>query len=169
MLITVLIFYCKIALINRFKLYLIKILTVTSKRKQKQLRIYIMSAMYCRIYPVNVTWPVVIIMTTGSRSTVMHWSFDNAQRHVTMFRPVSKAARSRSCDSVVWPTMSCFADWSKCRHVTFTIIECVGGQWCDTVISELKLKFALQLIRMQMQYATAQPGKQSRTNATPFA
>ena len=27
-------FHCKIALINRFKLYLIKIFTVTSKRKQ---------------------------------------------------------------------------------------------------------------------------------------
>jgi len=33
-------FYCKIALINRFKLYLIKILTVMSKRKQKQRRMY---------------------------------------------------------------------------------------------------------------------------------
>jgi len=29
-------FYCKIALINRFKLYLIKILTVTSKKQRKQ-------------------------------------------------------------------------------------------------------------------------------------
>jgi len=28
-------FYCKIALINRFKLYLIKILTVTSKKQKK--------------------------------------------------------------------------------------------------------------------------------------
>ena len=30
------------------------------------------------------------------------------------------------CDSfsfVVWPAMSCFADWSKCRHVTLIIIE----------------------------------------------
>jgi len=25
---------------------------------------------------------------------------------------------------VVWPTMSCFADWSKHRHVAFVIIEC---------------------------------------------
>jgi len=25
--------------------------------------------------------------------------------------------------TVVWPTMSCFADWSKCHHVTFIIIE----------------------------------------------
>ena len=28
-------------------------------------------------------------------------------------------------DVVVWPTMSCFADWSKRRHVTFVIIECL--------------------------------------------
>ena len=48
-------FYCKIALISRFKVYLIKMSTVTSKRKQKQRRIYL----------VNVTWLVVIIMTTG--------------------------------------------------------------------------------------------------------
>jgi len=25
---------------------------------------------------------------------------------------------------VVWPTMSCFADWSKCCHVTSVTIEC---------------------------------------------
>jgi len=25
---------------------------------------------------------------------------------------------------VVWPTTSCFADWSKCRHVTLRIIDC---------------------------------------------
>jgi len=31
---------------------------------------------------------------------------------------------SRTLVFVVWPTMSCFADWSKRRHVTFTIIEC---------------------------------------------
>jgi len=27
-------------------------------------------------------------------------------------------------DIVVWPTTSCFADWSKRRHVTLSIIEC---------------------------------------------
>ena len=25
---------------------------------------------------------------------------------------------------VAWPTTSCFADWSKCRHVMLSIIEC---------------------------------------------
>ena len=32
---------------------------------------------------------------------------------------------------VIWPTMSCFADWSKRRHVTFTIIECWTCWQCD--------------------------------------
>ena len=54
-------FYFKIALINRFKVYLIKIPTVMSKRKQKQHRL----RLQCRIYLVNVMWLVVIIMTTG--------------------------------------------------------------------------------------------------------
>jgi len=44
-------FYFKIALINRFKVYLIKIPTVMSKRKQKQHRL----RLQCRIYLVNVT------------------------------------------------------------------------------------------------------------------
>jgi len=26
--------------------------------------------------------------------------------------------------TVVWPIMSCFADWSKCHHVTLSIIIC---------------------------------------------
>jgi len=30
---------------------------------------------------------------------------------------------------VVWPTMSCFTDWLKCRHVTLIIIE-----WCRVII-----------------------------------
>jgi len=30
----------------------------------------------------------------------------------------------RSRAIVVWPTMSCFADWSKRRHVTLSIITC---------------------------------------------
>ena len=28
---------------------------------------------------------------------------------------------------VVWPTTSCFADWSKRRHVTLRIIDCQEG------------------------------------------
>jgi len=35
-------------------------------------------------------------------STMTRWSFDNGQRHVTAFRPVSEAARSWSYDNVFW-------------------------------------------------------------------
>jgi len=31
---------------------------------------------------------------------------------------------SSTYDVVIWPTTSCFADWSKCRHVTFLIVDC---------------------------------------------
>ena len=53
----------------------------------------------CRIYLVNVTWPSDSSMSdvrhwTVWRSTVTRWTFDNAQRHVTEFRPISEAARS---------------------------------------------------------------------------
>jgi len=63
----------------------------------------------CRIYLVNVTWLVVIIMSTGRhysdyRSTVKRWTFNNAQRHVMTFRPISEAARSWSCDNQIWRT-----------------------------------------------------------------
>ena len=34
-------------------------------------------------------------------STVKQRTFDNAQRHVTTFRPISEAARSWSCDKFV--------------------------------------------------------------------
>jgi len=63
----------------------------------------------CRIYLVNVTWPTDSSMFdvrhwTVWRSTVMRWTFDNARRHVTAFRPVSEAARSWSCDN--WSCLS---------------------------------------------------------------
>jgi len=35
-------------------------------------------------------------------STMTRWSFDNGQRHVTAFRPISEAARSWSYDNVFW-------------------------------------------------------------------
>jgi len=91
-------FYCKIALINRFKLYLIKTYSKTlkkqTKRKQKQHRIYLTFAFSER----HVTSPRLtlqchisdIIMSNGV--TVKRWTYDNAQRHVTAFRPISEAA-----------------------------------------------------------------------------
>ena len=64
-----------------------------------------------RLLLVRVTWPLhghlgwhyndyrlplVIVMTTGRPPT--RSAFDNAQRHVTAFRPISEAVRSWSCD-----------------------------------------------------------------------
>jgi len=45
------------------------------------------------------------------RSTVKRWTFDNAQRYVTTFRPISEAARSWSCDNVL------FTDWLYCVNL----------------------------------------------------
>ena len=53
-----------------------------TKRKQKQRRIYLT---FTR---------VDIIMST--RVTVKRWTYDNAQSHVTAFRPISEAAHSWS-------------------------------------------------------------------------
>jgi len=56
-----------------------------------------------------VTWLCVIIMINDhvtvynyndTRSTVTRWSYDNDQRHVTAFRPISEAAHSWSCDNI---------------------------------------------------------------------
>jgi len=76
-------FCCKIALINRFKLYLIKTYSKTPKKQkkhteheQKQLE-YIL-----RLHLV----------------TVKRWTYDNAECHVTAFRPISEAAHSWSYD-----------------------------------------------------------------------
>ena len=57
----------------------------------------------CRKYLLNVTWPSDSSMSdvrhwTVWRPIVTRWTFDNAQRHVTAFRPISEAARSWSCD-----------------------------------------------------------------------
>jgi len=57
------------------------------KRKQKQRRI----CFKFRIYLDVRHWTVW-------RSTVARWTVDNAQHHVTAFRPISEAARSWSYD-----------------------------------------------------------------------
>ena len=99
-------FYCKIALVNRFKLYFIKTYSKTLttkkqiKRKQKQRTIYltnvtliIMMALKCRISD------IIGLMSNGV--TVKRWTYDNAQRHVMAFRPISEAARSWSDDNEI--------------------------------------------------------------------
>ena len=95
----------------------------------------------CRIYQVNVTWPVVIIMSTGRhyndyRSTVKRWTFDNAQRHVMTFWPISEASCSWSCDKNVCSI------WCRLLLPKFCVLCCVcfsesvGHIWhnCDPYI-----------------------------------
>ena len=95
-------FYCKITLINRFKLYLIKTYSKTPKNKQNVNKNNV-EYMLC-LHLVNITWRHpgwhynVIIMSP--RVTVKQWTYDNAQRHVTAFRPISEAAHSWSYDSI---------------------------------------------------------------------
>ena len=36
----------------------------------------------------------------------------------------------------IWPTISCFADWSKRRHVTFIIIEIVDRSLKSRILSQ---------------------------------
>ena len=52
-----------------------------------------------RLHLVNVTWPPHYNVT---RVTVKLWTYDNAQRHVTAFRPISEAANSWSYDKIFW-------------------------------------------------------------------
>jgi len=49
----------------------------------------------------------VIIMSP--RVTVKRWTYDNAQRHVTAFRPISEAAHSWSYDKLEWPVVACIS------------------------------------------------------------
>jgi len=59
------------------------------------------------------------------------WICEKAQKKYYVLRFLLKEAkdellrisRGSLFHIVVWPSMSCFADWSKCHHVTFIIIE----------------------------------------------
>jgi len=68
------------------------------------------------------------------RRTLMQWVHATTQwslkrkvklQHVDLINSVHNTCLKRpKYGTVVQPTMSCFADWSKCRHVTLSIIEC---------------------------------------------
>ena len=77
-----------------------------TKRKQNNVEYVLLLRLQCRIYLVNVTWPSDSSMSdvrhwTVWRSTMTRWTFDNAGRQVTAFRPISEAARSWSCDNII--------------------------------------------------------------------
>jgi len=100
-------FYCKIALINRFKLYLIKTYSETPKNKKNNNVEYILGLrLQCR--------PKIYLMFAFSERhvTVCHYNdirstvtrIDHSimlnVRHVTAFRPISEAAHSWSYDKI---------------------------------------------------------------------
>ena len=93
-------FYCNIALINRYKLYLIKTYITTPKKQKSKQNVnknnveYILS-----LHLVNVTW----------RHPGWHYN-------VT---PGDRGAVNIIYDIVAWPTTSCFADWSRVTSATW--------------------------------------------------
>ena len=70
-----------------------KMATMQNKQSVNKNNVEYVLRLQCRIYLVNVTWPSDSSMSdvrhwTVWRSTVTRWTFDNAQRHVTVFRPI---------------------------------------------------------------------------------
>jgi len=105
-------FYCKIALINRFKLHLIKSYIKTPK---KPININKNNVEYIlRLHLVNVTWRHPGDMIMSPRLTVKRWTYDNAQRHVTAFRPNSEAAHSWSYDKCLC-LLQCVTELISCN------------------------------------------------------
>ena len=78
------------------------------------------------------TWP-----RDGRKFQQWRWEFPQVRRALTSYLVVLWLLQHTCLTSphalfinvhapnvfVVWPTISCFADWSKCSHVTFIIIE----------------------------------------------
>ena len=102
---------------------------VLSYDKKKQKNVNKNNVEYIlRLYLVNVTWrhPGDIIMSP--RVTVKRWTYDNAQRHVTAFRPISEAAHSRSYDSAACLSAQeashAFADAETLRRKVQSMAEC---------------------------------------------
>ena len=48
-------------------------------------------------------------------------------------------------DIVVWPTMSCFCDWSKFDHITFVIIECYTNIQRSREVNKVSLFYGVIL------------------------
>ena len=101
-----------------------KMAAMQNKQNVNKNNVEYVLGLQCRIYLVNVTWPSDSSMSdvrywTIWRSTVTRSTFDNAQRHVTAFRPISEAARSGSCDNEMFlPTSCCVAVQQSRMRVT---------------------------------------------------
>ena len=59
-----------------------------------------------------------------SQLTCWHLLLLFVQTAYLLSHMLSHPSRCMSKQFVVWPTMSCFADWSKRRHVTLSVIIC---------------------------------------------
>ena len=99
----------------------------------------------------NVTWPCVIIMINGhvtvyhyndTRSTVTRWLFDNGQRHVTAFRPISEAAHGWSYDNTL-----CQRQW---RIEYAMVICCSRGRQVVTVVADQQHNILHRYIRIYL-------------------
>ena len=88
-------FYCKIPLINRLELYLIKTYSKTSKKPKNKLNVNKNNVEY-------ITWRHTVWHYNVTCVTVKRWTYDNAQRHVTAFWPIREAAHSWSYDNQIW-------------------------------------------------------------------
>ena len=76
-------FYFKIALINRFKLYLVKTYSKTPKKQKYKQNVNKNSVEYIlRLHLVNVTWRHPGWHCNVNRVTVKRWTRDTAQRRV---------------------------------------------------------------------------------------
>ena len=77
------------------------------------------------------------ILSISACTSTAH-QYTNTPSRKQTFSSVTKymAAYLNHCQqwihAVVWPTMSCIADWSKCRHVMLIIIKWSThhGPWC---------------------------------------
>jgi len=64
---------------------------------------------------------IAVQLASGAVVFVLELATKSSSRNIFDCRTYNRASSSLSF--VVWPTMSCFAGWSKRRHVTFIIIE----------------------------------------------
>ena len=82
-----------------------------------------------RLHLVNVTYVTRVDIMMSTRVTVKQWTYDNAQSHVTAFRPISEAAHSWSYNNKHWqPARSANIHDSFCA----TLDMCWAFEQCDS-------------------------------------
>ena len=76
--------------------------------------------------PLKEFWKSVNIWGSYRQEFSVLFFLRHSVEELSNYRPISNMSLiSRIIERVVvWPTTSCFADWSKRRHVTLRIIDC---------------------------------------------